>query len=120
MSPASITRAIRAMPKASISEVWRSGTNRVQDPREPRRQLPRGGSTLMPTVRLSRFFALAGVLAMLASATLAHADPRQPAVGPFIEDSSYYEGQTKCSPNAKPGVVSFQRMVLAAYPGTGA
>jgi hypothetical protein len=31
-----------------------------------------------------------------------------------------YEGQTKCSPDAKPGVVAFQQMVLAEYPGTGA
>ncbi|MFP5352960.1 MAG: hypothetical protein ACLGIB_10405 [Actinomycetota bacterium] len=74
----------------------------------------------MPTVRLSKLFALAGVLTMLASMTPALAAPRRPALGPFIEDSSYYEGQTKCSPYAKPGVVSFQRMVLAAYPGTGA
>ena len=74
----------------------------------------------MPRSRLKKFFALAGVLAMLASATSALATPAQPAVGPFIEDSSYYEGQSKCSPYAKPGVVSFQRMVLAAYPGTGA
>lgn len=74
----------------------------------------------MPGVRLRKFFALAGVLAMLSSAAPASAAPHKPALGPFIEDSSYYEGQTKCSPYAKPGVVSFQRLVLAAYPGTGA
>ena len=74
----------------------------------------------MPTPRLFKVFAFACLVAMLATATAANAAPRRPAVGPFIEDSSYYEGQTKCSPYAKPGVVSFQRLVLAAYPGTGA
>lgn len=53
-------------------------------------------------------------------ATAATAAPAQPTVGPFIEDGAYYEGQTKCSPWAKPGVVAFQQMVLEAYPGTGA
>lgn len=74
----------------------------------------------MSTVRLSRLFAFACVLAMLLAATPVDAAPRRPKVGPFIEDSSHYEGQSKCSPYAKPGVVSFQRLVLAAYPGTGA
>lgn len=50
---------------------------------------------------------------------LALAAPPRPEFGPFIEGSSY-EGQEKCSPAPKPGVVAFQRMVVAAYPGTGA
>ena len=49
----------------------------------------------------------------------AMAAPAPPALGPFIEDAAHYDGQRKCSPWAKPGVVAFQRMVLAAYPGTG-
>lgn len=30
-----------------------------------------------------------------------------------------YDGQSKCAPAAKPGVLAFQSMVLRAYPGTG-
>lgn len=56
----------------------------------------------------------------LAVAAGAVAAPSSPAVGPFIEEGADYQGQTKCSPWAKPGVVAFQQMVLAAYPGTGA
>ena len=48
------------------------------------------------------------------------AAPKAPQFGPGIEAFSHYDGQSKCSPWAKPGVVAFQKMVLAAYPGTGA
>ncbi|HYI44409.1 MAG TPA: hypothetical protein VE174_02955, partial [Actinomycetota bacterium] len=44
--------------------------------------------------------------------------PGDPAFGPAIDDSSY-EGQTKCSPSPKPGVLAFQAMVLKRFPGTG-
>ena len=50
----------------------------------------------------------------------AGAAPTAPQFGPGIESFSHYEGQSKCSPWAKPGVVAFQQMVLAAFPGTGA
>lgn len=73
----------------------------------------------MPTAQLSKLVALIALLSVLA-ATPAGASPRTPELGPFIEDASYYEGQRKCSPYAKPGVVGFQQLVLAAYPGTGA
>jgi hypothetical protein len=64
---------------------------------------------------------LVSVVAVLGAVTvLAHAAPSRPAAGPFIDEGVHYEGQTKCSPWAKPGVVDFQRMVLASYPGTGA
>lgn len=55
----------------------------------------------------------------LASAT-AHATPSSSGFGPAIEGWSGYEGQTECSPWAKPGVLAFRSMVLNAYPGTGA
>ena len=67
---------------------------------------------------LNKLVAAALCLAALA-ATPADAAPPQPSVGPFIEESGGYDGQSKCSPWAKPGVVAFQRMVLAAYPATG-
>ncbi len=45
---------------------------------------------------------------------------KAPKFGPLIDSDSGYDGQSKCSPGAKPGVVAFQSMVLEAYPGTGA
>jgi hypothetical protein len=36
-----------------------------------------------------------------------------------IEVLSPYQGQSACDPTAKPGVVRFRDLVLAAYPGTG-
>lgn len=63
------------------------------------------------------FFALA----ILASGALpAAAAPAPPAFGPVMDPPGSYEGQEKCSPDAKPGVLAFQQMVLAEYPGTGA
>ena len=57
--------------------------------------------------------------AMLAAAVPALAAPQAPDFGPVIDPPASYEGQTKCSPDAKPGVLAFQQMVLAEYPGTG-
>ena len=75
----------------------------------------------MSTFHPNRFIVLVLVSAVLVIGTeSAGASPRRPRLGPFIEEGSYYQGQTKCSPWAKPGVVAFQRMVLSAYPGTGA
>jgi hypothetical protein len=45
--------------------------------------------------------------------------PKPSGFGPGIEGYSGYQGQSKCDPSAKPGVLAFQRMVLAAYPWTG-
>ena len=58
-----------------------------------------------------------GLCVLVAAGALAA--PAPPLFGPFIDEGVYYQGQTKCSPWAKPGVVGFQRMVLEAYPGTG-
>jgi hypothetical protein len=63
---------------------------------------------------------LVSAVAVFGAVTVfAHAAPSRPTTGPFIDEGVHYEGQTKCSPWAKPGVVEFQRFVLAAYPGTG-
>lgn len=71
------------------------------------------------TFRFLRSAVLAlGLCLMVAVGALAA--PARPLVGPFIDEGIYYEGQTKCSPWAKPGVVAFQQMVLAAYPASGA
>ncbi|MDQ4124818.1 MAG: hypothetical protein M3134_04340 [Actinomycetota bacterium] len=67
--------------------------------------------------KLSLFLAFAAVLAVAAPAGAA---PASPSFGPVMDPPGSYEGQSKCSPDAKPGVVAFQQMVLAAYPGTGA
>ncbi|MDQ3956963.1 MAG: hypothetical protein M3273_01440 [Actinomycetota bacterium] len=73
----------------------------------------------MSKIRLAA--TVVAALATLAGGALpASAAPAAPAFGPVIDPSTYYEGQAKCSPDAKPGVVAFQQMVLAAYPGTGA
>ena len=64
--------------------------------------------------------ALAGCLVSMLSPGSALAAPKAPRFGPGIESFSHYDGQSRCSPWAKPGVVAFQRMVLSAYPGTGA
>lgn len=58
-------------------------------------------------------------VAVLLPAGPAAAAPPSPAFGSAIEDPSPYQGQTTCDPVARPGVVKFRDMVLAAYPGTG-
>jgi hypothetical protein len=40
------------------------------------------------------------------------------ALGPTIETYSGYDAQNTCSPKAKPGVLAFRKMVLAANPQT--
>ncbi|MEA2434705.1 MAG: hypothetical protein QOG54_2162 [Actinomycetota bacterium] len=57
---------------------------------------------------------IVGVLAPSSWAAL-----KAPQAGPFMDGYTGYEGQTKCSPTPKPGVVAFQRMVVGAYPNTG-
>lgn len=74
----------------------------------------------------SRFAArLVAVLLLAATALMllpqpASAAPRTPKFGPAIDDYAEYDGASKCDPDAEPGVVAFQRLVLDAYPGTGA
>ena len=38
---------------------------------------------------------------------------------PALADLAPYQPQTTCSPRPKPGVVGFQRIVLASFPATG-
>jgi hypothetical protein len=44
--------------------------------------------------------------------------PTAPDFGPGIDPYAAYEPQRDCDPTAKPGVVDFRDLVLAAYPGT--
>jgi hypothetical protein len=48
----------------------------------------------------------------------AFAHPRVPNFGPAIDPYGSYEGQSKCEPAPKPGVLAFQAMVVRAYPAT--
>lgn len=54
--------------------------------------------------------------ALLLTASTAQAAPSR--WGAFIDSYPGYEGQSKCDPAAKPGVLSFQAIVLAREPGT--
>jgi hypothetical protein len=47
------------------------------------------------------------------------AAPDAPNFGPLIENYAEYDGQTKCKPKPKPGVLAFRKKVLATYPSTG-
>ena len=62
---------------------------------------------------------LASMTAVVAGAPPAAAAPPTPRFGPAIDGYQPYDGQDTCDPTPKPGVVDFQAMVLAAYPGTG-
>ncbi|MEV0218683.1 hypothetical protein [Streptomyces sp. NPDC050704] len=44
--------------------------------------------------------------------------PTAPDFGPRIDPYALYEGQRGCDPAAKPGVLAFRDLVLAAYPST--
>ncbi|MCC6749059.1 MAG: hypothetical protein IT371_15470 [Deltaproteobacteria bacterium] len=48
----------------------------------------------------------------------AHTHPKSPVFGKSIDRYASYVGQSRCDPVAKPGVVSFTKLVLAAYPCT--
>ena len=62
------------------------------------------------------------LLTVLAAVVLpgspAAAAPAAVSPGSAIEAFSPYQGQTACEPVARPGVVQFRDLVLAAYPGT--
>ncbi len=70
-------------------------------------------------LRCVRLLLLVCVLGTIAAPS-ALATPPAHGFGPAIEGWGGYEGQSKCSPYAKPGVLAFRAMVLRAYPGTGA
>jgi hypothetical protein len=64
---------------------------------------------------------LAVVAAVLLPVSPAAAAPAGPPVLPAdlgIEALSPYQAQTACEPTARPGVIAFRQLVLAAYPGT--
>jgi hypothetical protein len=46
----------------------------------------------------------------------ATAAPDAPGFGPVIEDYAEYQGQRRCRPKPKPGVVAFQALLERAYP----
>ena len=69
------------------------------------------------TVRASALgLTLLAAVGLLAPAGSAR--PASPNVDAAIEDYAGYEGQERCKPKPKPGVVAFQRIVLAEYAGT--
>jgi hypothetical protein len=39
--------------------------------------------------------------------------------GPALEPEPSYQGQTRCDPTAKPGVLAFQKILLRNFPSTG-
>ena len=78
------------------------------------------------TTRMRRRRLRAGLLAtaavlaaLVVPVSSAAAAPATVSPGRDIEAFSPYQGQTACEPVARPGVVAFRDMVLAAYPGTG-
>ena len=75
--------------------------------------------TLRPSPLARRALALtlgiAGVVS-LGSLPAGATTPAAPQFGPTIEDYADYDGQSKCKPSPKPGVVAFQELLRAAYP----
>jgi len=61
---------------------------------------------------------LVGMVALMVP-SVATAAPTTRSPGSAIEAFASYQGQTICDPVARPGVVAFRDLVLAAYPGTG-
>ena len=59
-------------------------------------------------------------LVLVLSGPVALATPSVGKFGRAIDPIGGYEGATKCDPDAEPGVVAFQQMVMRAYPTTGA
>ena len=62
---------------------------------------------------------MALLVGVLVPASPAAAAPTPPAFDSAIEAFAPYQGQTACDPVARPGVIAFRDLVLAAYPGTG-
>ncbi|HEV3474480.1 MAG TPA: hypothetical protein VG602_03855 [Actinomycetota bacterium] len=59
---------------------------------------------------------LVGLLGLTAPA--GSAQPATPSFDAAIEEYADYDGMKKCKPKAKPGVLAFSRIVMAAYPET--
>ncbi|MDQ3964139.1 MAG: hypothetical protein M3277_09565 [Actinomycetota bacterium] len=76
-------------------------------------------TSLFPTMRrrACALAILAFALVSLVPAS-AYAGFRTRGYGPVI-DNSFYEGQSKCQPAPKPGVLAFRSMVLNAFPVFG-
>jgi hypothetical protein len=71
----------------------------------------------MPIKRvLASAVALAAIAGTLFAAPASAADQK---FGAFIDPFPGYEGQSKCDPSDKPGVLAFREVVLAREPGTG-
>jgi hypothetical protein len=70
---------------------------------------------------LKRLARLVGA-AVLAVGMMSHAAAQSVSAGfgPGIDDYASYQGQSKCDPDPKPGVLSFRSFVLNRYPFTGA
>jgi hypothetical protein len=64
---------------------------------------------------LSLLVAGAAVLAPVAIPAIANT-PATPKFGPIIEDYADYNGQKRCKPKAKPGVLAFQQVLQTTYP----
>jgi hypothetical protein len=67
-------------------------------------------------VRRTLALGLAALAVTAAAAGPAAAAPTGPNFGPLIEEYAEYEGQRRCRPKPKPGVVAFQKLLEAAYP----
>jgi hypothetical protein len=67
-----------------------------------------------PVVYASRTFTVTGE----GPATAAPEAPPTPSFGSGIEPYPTYDGQSTCSPTAKPGTIAFRDMLLRAYPGS--
>jgi hypothetical protein len=76
------------------------------------------GPSHLPASLVRRSLAV-GLAALAVSAVVprpAVAAPTGPNFGPVIEEYADYDGQRRCRPKPKAGVVAFQAIVEAAYP----
>jgi hypothetical protein len=64
---------------------------------------------------LSTLVAAAALVTPLAQPAAADT-PTAPEFGPVIEDYADYEGQKRCKPKPKPGLLAFQDLLEATYP----
>ena len=74
---------------------------------------------LVASTALTALMATLLAIGVNSAAGAAAAPGAMPAFGPVIEDYPVYQGQTTCSPSAKPGTAALQRWLVARYPGTG-
>ena len=86
-------------------------------PMKPQRERRRAPWALR-AVALALLTTLPTLLGAWSVAPSAAAAPPTPNFGPIIDKYALYDGQDTCDPTAKPGVVDFRDMLLAAYPGS--